>query len=370
MTAILKQFQATPPPASVKAVEEICVTCGGAHPYYQCLAADGNTFRDNIQGYVSAAAVNYNQDTSYQAPIQQNQVVPLSESEKIKKINEVDIKAMQAQINNVKNELRNDEMKCKLRFSFNGKNQNHMSLKEHEGSFFQMKHRFYLRVWDLPNSNTLLTPREETLTDPETRGSIPLRSPPLVQKKLNLLHKDHYVGAPKGSLVLIPKYIKMLNKVLSRREKEELFRARNTPLNENLLSGYLKLGLTRAFFYPMTLELANRESCTPVGIARDVFVPVGKFTFPTDFVIVDYESDPRVPLILGRPFLRTSRALIDVHGEEMILRDDLPLYHDNPLTGSTISSSPSLPISETNDYFLEEFAAECNTLKSEYAAEC
>ncbi|GKA13875.1 hypothetical protein Tco_0693521 [Tanacetum coccineum] len=60
MTAILKQFQATPPPASVKAVEEICVTCGGAHPYYQCLAAYGNTFRDNIQRYVSAAAVNYN----------------------------------------------------------------------------------------------------------------------------------------------------------------------------------------------------------------------------------------------------------------------------------------------------------------------
>nr|GEV21439.1 reverse transcriptase domain-containing protein [Tanacetum cinerariifolium] len=64
MTAILKQFQATPPPASIKAVEEICVTCGGAHPYYQCLAAGGNTFLelwDNIQGYVSAAVVNYNQ---------------------------------------------------------------------------------------------------------------------------------------------------------------------------------------------------------------------------------------------------------------------------------------------------------------------
>ncbi|GJY75116.1 reverse transcriptase domain-containing protein [Tanacetum coccineum] len=60
MTVILKQFQATPPPASVKAVKEIYVTCGGSHPYYQCLAADGNTFRDNIQGYVSAAAVNYN----------------------------------------------------------------------------------------------------------------------------------------------------------------------------------------------------------------------------------------------------------------------------------------------------------------------
>ncbi|GJT23083.1 reverse transcriptase domain-containing protein [Tanacetum coccineum] len=60
MTPILKQFQATLPPASVKAVEEVCVTCGGAHPYYQCLAADGNTFQDNIQGYVSAVAVNYN----------------------------------------------------------------------------------------------------------------------------------------------------------------------------------------------------------------------------------------------------------------------------------------------------------------------
>nr|GEV84523.1 reverse transcriptase domain-containing protein [Tanacetum cinerariifolium] len=44
ITAILKQFQATPPPTSVKAVEEIYVTGGGAHPYYQCLTAGGNTF--------------------------------------------------------------------------------------------------------------------------------------------------------------------------------------------------------------------------------------------------------------------------------------------------------------------------------------
>ncbi|GKA97027.1 reverse transcriptase domain-containing protein [Tanacetum coccineum] len=197
----------------------------------------------------------------------------------------------------------------------------------------------------------------------------------------------------------------------------------------------------------MTLELANREICTPVGIARDVFVSIGKFTFPADFVIVDYESDPRAPLILGRPFLRTAGALIDVHGEEIILCDgderlilnmrhdtssysnqphqesinmidiynvsneeiledlfatnhlsgnptssltshtdltspevnddifdlergiienllnldktkDLPPYHDNPLSSSTTSSSPSLPISETSDYFLEEFVDE------------
>nr|GFC97900.1 reverse transcriptase domain-containing protein [Tanacetum cinerariifolium] len=63
----------------------------------------------------------------------------------------------------------------------------------------------------------------------------------------------------------------------------------------------------------MTLELANRTICTPDRIARDVLVPVGKFTFSADFVVVDYKSDPRVPLILGRPFLRIARVLIDVH---------------------------------------------------------
>nr|GEX97347.1 copia protein [Tanacetum cinerariifolium] len=80
MTTILKQFQATPPPAFVKAVEEICVTCGGAYPYYQCLAADGNTFsdlRDNIRGYVAAAVVNYNQgNSSYRPPGVANQIRP------------------------------------------------------------------------------------------------------------------------------------------------------------------------------------------------------------------------------------------------------------------------------------------------------
>ncbi|GJV47392.1 hypothetical protein Tco_1437604 [Tanacetum coccineum] len=55
--------QKSSPPASMKSVKEICVTCGRLHPYHQYLATDGNVFsenRDNIQGYVSAAAVNYN----------------------------------------------------------------------------------------------------------------------------------------------------------------------------------------------------------------------------------------------------------------------------------------------------------------------
>ncbi|GKA62072.1 reverse transcriptase domain-containing protein [Tanacetum coccineum] len=72
----------------------------------------------------------------------------------------------------------------------------------------------------------------------------------------------------------------------------------------------------------MTLELANRSVAYPAGIAEYVCVQVGKFTFPADFVVVDYDIDPRVPLILGRPFLRTARALVDVYGEELLLRDD------------------------------------------------
>ncbi|GJS71557.1 reverse transcriptase domain-containing protein [Tanacetum coccineum] len=72
----------------------------------------------------------------------------------------------------------------------------------------------------------------------------------------------------------------------------------------------------------MILELADRTTSTPTGIAEDVFVKVGTFFFPADFVVVDYVADPRAPLILGRPFLRTARALIDVHGEQMTLRHD------------------------------------------------
>nr|GEY24828.1 reverse transcriptase domain-containing protein [Tanacetum cinerariifolium] len=55
-------------------------------------------------------------------------------------------------------------------------------------------------------------------------------------------------------------------------------------------------------------------------IAEDIFVQVGKFTFLADFVVVDYDIKPRVPLILGRPFLRTTHALADVHGEELTFR--------------------------------------------------
>ncbi|GJV65057.1 reverse transcriptase domain-containing protein [Tanacetum coccineum] len=80
------------------------------------------------------------------------------------------------------------------------------------------------------------------------------------------------------------------------------------------LSIWKKLSLPELTLTRMTLELADRSITYPKGLAEDVFVKVGKFHFPTDFVVVDFEADPRVPLILGRSFLRTGRALIDVYG--------------------------------------------------------
>nr|GFC92909.1 reverse transcriptase domain-containing protein [Tanacetum cinerariifolium] len=70
----------------------------------------------------------------------------------------------------------------------------------------------------------------------------------------------------------------------------------------------------------MTLELADRSVSKPIGIAKYVSFKVGVFQFPADFVVVDFKPDPRVPLILGRCFLKTSRALIDVHKGELTLR--------------------------------------------------
>nr|GEU99123.1 hypothetical protein [Tanacetum cinerariifolium] len=88
------------------------------------------------------------------------------------------------------------------------------------------------------------------------------------------------------------------------------------------LSIWKKLSLPKLTPTRMILELADRSTTRPAGIAEDVFVKVGKFHFLTDFVVVDFVVDPWIPLILGRPFLRTGRSLIDVYGEALTLRVD------------------------------------------------
>nr|GEX96120.1 reverse transcriptase domain-containing protein [Tanacetum cinerariifolium] len=85
------------------------------------------------------------------------------------------------------------------------------------------------------------------------------------------------------------------------------------------LSMWNKLSLPELSPTCMTIELADRLISYPVRVAEDVFVKVGTFHFLTDFVVVDFDVDPRVPLILERSFLKTERALIDVFKGELTL---------------------------------------------------
>ncbi|GKC28733.1 reverse transcriptase domain-containing protein [Tanacetum coccineum] len=86
------------------------------------------------------------------------------------------------------------------------------------------------------------------------------------------------------------------------------------------LSVWKRLSLLELTPTCMTLELVDRTISQPIGIAEDVYVKVGKFHLQADFVVVDFDADPRVPLILGRSFLKTGRALIDVYEGELTLR--------------------------------------------------
>ncbi|GJZ14443.1 reverse transcriptase domain-containing protein [Tanacetum coccineum] len=111
----------------------------------------------------------------------------------------------------------------------------------------------------------------------------------------------------------------------------------------------------------MILELVDRTISTPTGIAEDVFMKVGTFFFLADFIVVDYIADPRVPFILGKPFLRTARALIDVHAYEEYAQEVLR-FSDTSKSGNPTptskpivsTSSPTLTPFGDSDFLVEE----------------
>nr|GEW74857.1 reverse transcriptase domain-containing protein [Tanacetum cinerariifolium] len=235
-----------------------------------------------------------------------------------------------------------------------------------------------------------------------------------IRKFLQMFKKLHFNISLAKALSLMPKYHKMLKDLFS--DKEKLLGLTKTSLTENCSAVLLKklpkkLKGPRRFLIPcdfqglescmaladlgasinlmslsvwkklslpnltptcMTLELATRSIAYPVGKAEDVFVQVGKFTFSADFVVVDYDVDPRVPLILGRPFLRTARALVDHESINMINFIDITCEDrflkvlkfkksNHPSSGSPTHLSDSLPSLtpfETSDSLLEEFANE------------
>ncbi|GKA21507.1 reverse transcriptase domain-containing protein [Tanacetum coccineum] len=117
-------------------------------------------------------------------------------------------------------------------------------------------------------------------------------------------------------------------------------------INLMLLSVWKKLYLLELTLTCMTLELADRSITKQIGIAKDVYLKVGKFKFPADFVVVDFDADPRVPLILGRSFLKTGHALIDVY------KGSSP-YYDPIVSTSSLTLTPF----GDSDFLLEEVDA-------------
>ncbi|GKB32083.1 reverse transcriptase domain-containing protein [Tanacetum coccineum] len=245
---------------------------------------------------------------------------------------------------------------------------------------------------------------------PTNNGSTEDVQPPVVP----VVHHESIsepVNAPlvTDALILMPKFASTLKTLIG--NKEKLSEMARTPLNENCSAVILnklpkKLGDPGRFLIPCefsrintcnaladlgasinlmpysvwknlslpeltptcreTLELADRSISEPIGIAEDVYVTMGKFQFPADFVVVDFEPDPRVPLILGRSFLKTSRALIDVYEEAdsfLAIKDDPtspevdPTYCDPDgdilLLEAILNSDPSPPPPNQGNYFPE-----------------
>ncbi|GJR20404.1 reverse transcriptase domain-containing protein [Tanacetum coccineum] len=176
------------------------------------------------------------------------------------------------------------------------------------------------------------------------------------------------------TLLLMPRFAPTIKSLLM--NKEKLLELAKIPLNENCSAMLLKklpekLGDPGKFLIPCNFPvmdvchawpilLADRSITYPKGLAEDAFVKVGKFHFPTDFVVVDFEADPRVPLILGRSFLRTARALIDVYGEEITLRVDNEAVTFNLDQTTRYSSTNDKSVNRIDiiDAVCEEYAPE------------
>ncbi|GJX29346.1 reverse transcriptase domain-containing protein, partial [Tanacetum coccineum] len=353
-------------PDTVKAVEESCVTCGGAHSYRNYPATDGNVYHDNIQEYVSqAAAVNYNQgNTGYRPMMVANQIRPPGSGSL------------------PSNTVANPRGDMKAITTRSGVSYDGPQVPPPPSSLPKVvKHEPEVTKDTMqPSTENIQPPEVQTQNDepvvaPKTKPTIhypsrinkeKLREKDdlLALKFMEIFRNLHFELSFADALLHMPKFSPMFRKLLN--NKDKIIDLIKTPVNENCSAVILKkfpekLGDPGRFLIPcdfsemdeclaladlgasinlmplsvweklnlpdltktrMILELADRTISTPTGIAEDVFVKVGTFFFPADFVVVDYIADPRVPLILGRPFLRTARALIDVHGEQMTLRHD------------------------------------------------
>ncbi|GJX11105.1 reverse transcriptase domain-containing protein [Tanacetum coccineum] len=372
-------------PATVKAVEESCVTYGGAHSYRNCPATDGNVYRDNIQEYVSqAAAVNYNQgNTCYRPSMVENQIQPPG----FPPANDVVMKNMQDQNQNMQNQMTNlTDMLTKFMNANTASTLGSGSLPSNiianpRGDLKPITTRSGVsydgpQVPPPPSSLPKVVEHEPEVTKDTVQPSTKNIQPPEVQTQIDepvvapkikpaipypstinkekLREKDdllalkfmeifrnlHFELNFADALLHMPKFAPMFRKLLN--NKDKIIDLIKTLVNENCsavilkrfpeklrdpgrflipcdfpkmddclaladlgasinlmpLSVWEKLNLPDLTKTRMILELADRTISTPTDITENVFVKVGTFFFPSDFVVVDYIADPRVPLIL------------------------------------------------------------------------
>ncbi|GJV20279.1 reverse transcriptase domain-containing protein [Tanacetum coccineum] len=294
-------------PAPVKAVEELCVTCGGAHSW-KFLSKSSLNFRVERETEESTDEEQSNlQGSTAQIP---PPITPIP-------IPEPDVPKTLTKSNPIPEpDVTKNLPKPNIPYPSKQNNQ-----KNHEKSSYQ-KEKIIQMFQDLsfdisfadalflmprfaPTIRNLLTNKEKLLE--LVKNPLSENCSAMLLKKL-----PEKLGDP-GKFLIPYEFPRM-----------EICHALADPgasINLMPFSIWKKLSLPDLTPTRMTLELADRSITRPKGLAEDVFVKVGKFHFPTDFVIVDFEAGPRVPLILGRSFLRTSRTLIDVYEEELILRD-------------------------------------------------
>ncbi|GJR40296.1 reverse transcriptase domain-containing protein [Tanacetum coccineum] len=326
-------------PTPVKAVEETCVTCGGAHSWYNCSTTDNN------QASVYVTTGTYNQVNPPNRL--SNQMAPPGAS--------TSGTLPSNTILNPKGEMKAITTRSGVAYEGllipTNPSPKKVVERETKETTDKEKSNFQGSTAHIPPSVTPIL-----ISEPDVPKTLPKTTPipkPDVPKTL-----------PKPLPFRNPIFAPTIKSFLM--NKEKLLELAKIPLNENCSAMLLKklpekLGDPSKFLIPcnfpgidvchaladlgasinlmplsfwkklslpeltptrMTLELADRSITHPKRLAEDVYVKVGKFHFPTDFVVVDFEADPRVPLILGRSFLRTSRALNDVYGEEITLRVD------------------------------------------------
>nr|GEY46626.1 hypothetical protein [Tanacetum cinerariifolium] len=242
-------------------------------------------------------------------------------------------------------------------------------------------------------------PSTEDIQPPLVKEKIRKKDDILAAKFMEIFRDLHFELSLADALVHMPKFAPMFKKLLN--NKNKLIELTKTPLNENYSAVVLKmlqekLGDPGRFLIPcdflefnnclaladlgasinlmpltiwkklklptlndtkMVLELADRTISKPTGVAENVFVKVGKFYFPVDFVVLDFIADPRVPLILGRPFLSTAHVIINVHEREIILRQDqqsLTIQYGDILSIKKVEQINKIDFINAGDFDSEE----------------